>query len=78
VIDVSTLAHGDPCPRCAARRVYAVDVSRDRWACLPYAVPFHGHPRFPVVEHDATQPADDMESAIALMNAAKTRMLLNG
>jgi hypothetical protein len=68
MIDVSRLS--GLCPRCTDRRVVAVDIPADRWACTPFAVPFP----FSVTEHDATASCDDPASALELQRAAQQKV----
>lgn len=39
MIDVSVFVTGDRCPRCIDRRVFAVDLDRNLWLCIPSAIP---------------------------------------
>jgi len=52
VIDVSRLYLNDRCPGCSERRVYAVDLDRNLWLCVPNAMPIPWR-RDQVREHDA-------------------------
>lgn len=68
MIDVSRFRMGDPCPRCLGRRVYALDVNTDEWACIPNAEPF---PVLRPIIHSATASCDNPEGAFALMETAR-------
>lgn len=65
MIDVSRFHAGDPCPRCAGRRVHTVSIETDEWCCIPFAMPFAlaEHVRI----HDATERLEDPEAALAAL-----------
>lgn len=58
MLDVSRFKLGDPCPRCAGRRVYAVDQDKNLWLCIANAMPVPWR-RDQVTEHDATELTQD-------------------
>jgi len=60
VIDVSAFKIGDRCPSCTERRVYAVDIRRDLWRCVPNAV-VRPWKLEQIIEHDAKDSLDPDE-----------------
>lgn len=52
MIDVSKFARGDRCPRHHNRRIYAVDLDKNLWLCIPSAMPVPWQ-REHTIEHDA-------------------------
>jgi len=60
VIDVSRFRLGDACPRCAGRRVYAVEQDKNLWLCVANAIPKPWR-RDQVIEHDAAEFNQDQE-----------------
>jgi hypothetical protein len=57
MIDVSRFTVGERCPRCVGRRVYAVNVDKDLWLCVPNAMPFAWH-RDQTIEHEVEEWAE--------------------
>lgn len=57
MIDVSRFVVGDRCPRCRNRRVYAIEIERDQWMCVPSAMPFA------LREHAIEHNADELDGA---------------
>jgi hypothetical protein len=56
--DVSRMPIGSACPRCVARRIYAVDENKNLWLCIANAMPVPWR-HDQVTEHDAAEFTQD-------------------
>lgn len=71
MIDVSRLALGDRCPHCRECRVYAVDLERNLWLCVPNAMPVPW-----LREHMLEHAADEFDNAEDKARSAAFSQLL--